>query len=251
MKQLQWCGWTQNSILYRRSGKREAIKCIRWPKKGYFWPFFFSFSRPFEWRIGTFSSQKGGPKWSVRGAWTGKKKLAYFHVFSPAHFKKSTPTTQFALQFKIWHAPCIGCKSRYRPWTQKSPGCPKNVMLGTKKWVFFSILWNYCSGVGDLKVEFYTEDQAKEKQWNALDGQNGYFWPFFLSFSKWSVRGVRMQEKKSWPISTYFHPHISKNQLPRHNSLCSSRSDMPLVLAAKVDIGRGLRKVPDAQKTWC
>ena len=49
--------------------------------------------------------------------------------------------------------------------------------------VFFSILWNHCTGVSDHKFEFSTKDLVKEwKRYNPLDGQKVYFRPFFESF---------------------------------------------------------------------
>ena len=40
---------------------------------------------------------------------------------------------------------------------------PKKTVIFAKK-MGFSILGNHCSGVSDLKVEFYTEELAKEKR---------------------------------------------------------------------------------------
>ena len=41
---------------------------------------------------------------------------------------------------------------------------PEKTVIFAQKKGGFSLLWNHCSGVRDLKVEFYTEDLAKEKR---------------------------------------------------------------------------------------
>ena len=94
---------------------------------------------------------------------------------------------------------------------RKNPGCWKNMRKKRDFWrssVFFKVLWNRCSGVSDLKFEFSTKDLVKEKPYNALVGQRGYFWPFLnlftsLPWSGWrhtgpfsTKKGPKRDEKK-------------------------------------------------------
>ena len=76
----------------------------------------------------------GGPKWSVSGVRTkNNNKFAYFDVFSPPHSKKSTPTSQFALLFEIWHNPFLAVKVHIG---RENPDALSTVLFAEKKRLF-------------------------------------------------------------------------------------------------------------------
>ena len=63
------------------------------------------------------------------------------------------------------------------------------------------------------------------------------------------VQGSRTKKKKAGPFRRIFTHTFQNNELPRHKSLCGSRSDIHVFLAVKVHVGRGLLKISGAQKT--
>ena len=89
----------------------------------------------------------GGPKMGSGGVRTKKNQVGLFRrIFTP-HSKKSTPTSQFALQFEIWHTPFLAVKVHIGRGFRKISGAQKSVIFA--KQVGFLISPNHCSGVSD------------------------------------------------------------------------------------------------------
>ena len=94
--------------------------------------------------------------------------------------------------------------------------------------------------------------------------KKGYFWLFLSLFkspwmqvlhlfqpkrwSLWSVRGVRTKNKNKLANFDVCSPHIPKNQLPRNNSLCRSRSHIPRLLL--LSIHRAMTKLFDRSQPF-
>ena len=151
--------WT----LYRRPGEREEIQCIRWPKP-LFWPF-SAFSRPIECKVGACFQPKRGSKMVGQGCPDQTKQVGLFQrIFTPTFQKNQLPRHNSLISSKSGIPPFLACKSPYRLWTYKTLKCPKNRDFCNQRKCVFSMLWNHCSGISDLKVEFVTEDLVKEKQ---------------------------------------------------------------------------------------
>ena len=143
---------------------------------------------------------------------------------------------------------------------------PKTPWFSQKKIGFFLILRNHCSGVSDLKFEFYTKDLVQKRSDRMHSMAKKAFFDRFLglfkflecrlgTFSspkKWflMVDVECPDQKKTVGLFRRIFTHIPKKfPLSRHNSLCSSRSGIPHFLPAKVHIGRGLWNISGIENT--
>ena len=114
-------------------------------------------------------------------------------------------------------------------------------------------LFRYCETIAVVWVtsNFNSIPKIWQKKSNEMHwmAKTAIFDRSFWAFQNGRSRVPAPEEKKSWPISMYFHPRIPKIQLPRHNSLCRSRYHIPHVLAVKVHICRGVRNIGSQKKT--
>ena len=128
---------TSNLNSIPNTWRRKSDRMHQMAKKAIFDRFFLAFSSTLECRFGTFRSQKMISKMVGLGC-LGQKKIGPFRrIFTP-HIpkkKKSTPKSQLALYFEIWHTHFWAVKVHIGRGLRKISGAEKTVIY-KKRWVF-------------------------------------------------------------------------------------------------------------------